>query len=170
MMKVGTYLPVKIFMFSLFILAFACSKNNVDTGDASDDQFDNVDPALWKFFSTFEKEAHLRGLSYDLNEEQVIGLIVNLNADHVAGQCNYNSEQPNQVIIDRTFWDNSSELWKELVVFHELGHCVLGRSHLETAFLDGICKSIMRSGSGPCIDNYNGLTREYYVDELFENQ
>jgi len=55
---------------------------------------------------------------------------------------------------------------KERLVFHELGHCVLNRSHLETVGTDGHCLSIMNSAQR-CSDNYNAQTREKYLDELF---
>jgi hypothetical protein len=57
-----------------------------------------------------------------------------------------------------------------MVVFHELGHCYLGRGHSEETHPNGVCKSIMRSGNGGCFDNYNSTTREAYLDELFSGK
>ncbi len=64
----------------------------------------------------------------------------------------------------------SSELYRfrEFVVFHELGHCDLGRDHRDEAFDNGVCVSIMRSGLGDCRDYYHPRTREGYLDELFD--
>lgn len=70
--------------------------------------------------------------------------------------------------MDETFWNTTSDRGKEFVVFHELGHCFLLRNHLEDTFLGGTCTSIMRSGTGSCRDNYGRLTRETYLDELFD--
>ena len=71
--------------------------------------------------------------------------------------------------IDKTFWNRSSELYKEFVVFHELGHCVLDRNHKEDKDSRGRCLSIMRSGLGDCLDAYSSANRTYYLNELFGN-
>jgi len=59
-------------------------------------------------------------------------------------------------------------LIKELIVFHELGHCFLQRGHREDALPNGACVSIMRSGIEDCLDNYTSETRSFYIDELFD--
>jgi len=53
-----------------------------------------------------------------------------------------------------------------LLVFHELGHCSLNLGHQEDK-VGGICQSIMRSGLGGCVDNYNATNRSDYLDDLF---
>jgi hypothetical protein len=59
----------------------------------------------------------------------------------------------------------------EEVVFHELGHCVFGRPHLEGVFTSGTMKgcamSVMMSKEN--LQSYNGCWqhfKEYYIDEL----
>jgi hypothetical protein len=130
--------------------------------------YPDVDEALWPYFSRFEAEARLRGIEVDLIGNQITGAILELPEDHVAGQCSYNSHAPNHVVIDRTFWEAASDRFREFVVFHELGHCELLRDHRETANSNGICVSLMRSGAGDCIDNFNPNTRPFYLDELFD--
>jgi len=71
------------------------------------------------------------------------------------------------VTVDRDFWLNSNGNFQEFIVFHELGHCFLHRGHREDSDAQGACISIMRSGLEDCQDNYNLLTREQYIDELF---
>jgi len=56
---------------------------------------------------------------------------------------------------------------KEYLVFHELGHCILGRSHSNDILENGDCKSIMQSGTSNCKGNYNDENREMLLDELF---
>lgn len=52
----------------------------------------------------------------------------------------------------------------------QLGHCYLFRPHLEDRLSNGACASIMRSGNGPCLDNYSQGTRRFYIDELLDHQ
>lgn len=63
---------------------------------------------------------------------------------------------------DRSRWD------REILVFHELGHALIGRDHRDVQLPNGLRASIMNSG------NIFGLYskeraehRVYYIDELF---
>ena len=131
--------------------------------------FGNVDQALWSFYSDFEEEASSRGLLIDLNALGITGTFEDLEGEHVAGQCTFTRFSPNEVRIDTEFWQRASHNLREMIVFHELGHCVLLRGHEEGTLSNGACASIMRSGNESCIDNYRGTTRSFYLDELFEN-
>jgi len=128
----------------------------------------NVDEALWIYFERFEEEAASRGVTIDIRSESITGKISEIHDEHVAGTCNYNYRTPNKVTVDLGFWSRSGDRYREFVVFHELGHCVLYREHKENANAYNICESIMRSGTGNCLDNYNQATRGAYLDELFD--
>ncbi len=157
---------------------FSCQKNEVNsltptatadtnTSTTTSKTYPDVDQALWTYFEAFEEAAASRGKQIDLSALGVIGQIEEIEQDHVAGQCTWNSAAPEIVTIDLEFWNSSSNSWKEFVVFHELGHCVLNRDHREDHYSDGTCVSLMRSGLGGCIDNYNSDTRNIYLNELF---
>jgi hypothetical protein len=71
-------------------------------------------------------------------------------------------------------WQNSRQL--ETLLFHEMGHCILGREHDFSLLPNGDPKSIMFPDYvtlySPCAypinDSCNQLyKREYYLDELF---
>lgn len=130
--------------------------------------FTNVDERLWSYFEEFEKQAAARGLNYNLNQFNLTGAISDIHDDGVAGSCSYGGRRPNSVTIDMPFWDRAGFFSREMVVFHELGHCVLGRNHTEALTNNGYCASIMRSGTGKCRTLYNTQNKEYYLDELFE--
>jgi hypothetical protein len=130
--------------------------------------YPGVDEALWVYFERFEKEAAKRGVGLNLVYSGVTGVIENILEDGIAGQCNYSSHDANHVLIDLDYWERATDLGREFAVFHELGHCELLRGHREDYYTDGTCVSIMRSGSGDCRDNYTSLTRESYLDELFD--
>jgi len=128
----------------------------------------NVPVALWDYFQRFEEEAALRGETIDLNAKNLTAEIMEISENGVAGTCSYNSHAPNHIVIDETFFNQTSDLYKEMVIFHELGHCVLFRGHREATYTDGTCASIMRSGVQGCVDNYRSATRATYLNELFE--
>lgn len=129
----------------------------------------DVDERLIKYFEEFEKEGAKRGLEIDLAANGITGSIEDIPISNVAGRCQYGTHSEPHVTLDSKFWNSVSELVKEMVIFHELGHCYLLRDHNENKLENGICESIMRSGDGSCFDNYTTQTREYYLDELFLN-
>lgn len=141
--------------------------NDIFGGDSTNDEFPNVDEALWPYFQRFESEAASRNIKVDLNDALITGKISDISTNQVLGQCSYSSNQPHQVTIDKPFWNQASDLSKEFVVFHELGHCYLGRLHDESQDARGICLSIMRSGTGTCRDSYSATTRSVLINELF---
>ena len=129
--------------------------------------YDNIDEELWEYFSIFETEGEKRGKSIDLKLENLIGDISEIKEVGVAGTCQYGRYISNHVTIDKSFWNRAGYLSREFVVFHELGHCVLNRDHDESKDANGRCLSLMRSGTGDCIDAYNSTNRAYYLNELF---
>lgn len=146
----------------------ACSVDEPMMNDSSDViQYANVDKALWPFFKSFEKEGAKRGLTIDLNSANITASFKDIEEENVAGTCSYSHHSPRKITIDIPFWKGSTHLAKEMIVFHELGHCYLGRGHLETKFESGYCRSIMRSGTCCCRDAYNEQNRNYYLDELY---
>lgn len=132
--------------------------------------FLNVDPELHSYFQTFEEEARARGMEIDLNEADLTARIEEIHAQGVGGQCSRPNIITNDIVIDSSFFNNGNvdELLRELVIFHELGHCFLQREHREDTYPNGNCISIMRSGVGDCRDNYSSAFRKIYIDELFD--
>lgn len=86
------------------------------------------------------------------------------------GSCRPNS-RPKIITIDSVAWRILSSRAKEMLVYHELAHCLLNRQHENSVLALGECKSWMRSGNTGCsINSANSRWREYYVDELFEGK
>ena len=167
-MKTSACLPLTVMV--LLLLFSSCRKDNslVDTSTTEQVKtYSNVSPNLWNYFQRFEEEALSRGFFVDLNQQELTAEIMEISEEGVAGTCTYSSLAPNHIVIDQSFWNQSGDLFREMVIFHELGHCVLFRDHREDAFANGACASIMRSGIGGCFDNYQQATRTYYLDELF---
>lgn len=166
--------------FILFILTItACSVDDIDditTSDITESPevievieevtFPLVDRELWSHFESFEEEALKRGHSFDLNALEITGVIEEIEEDGVAGTCQY-GRHIHHVTVDLQFWRAASPLTRELVVYHELGHCVLFRDHTEEFNERGVCLSMMNSGTAPCRVAYTGQNRDFYIEELF---
>lgn len=151
----------------------ACTEDEEIMAEAVPEEpvgYPEVDESLWVYFERFEAEGRRRGVTVDLRLARVSGQLQEIDKDRVLGQCNYQRNNHNRVTVDESFWNSIGDRGREFVVFHELGHCFLLREHLETVSLNGACTSIMRSGTGRCRDNYNRLTRETYLAELFDTQ
>ena len=163
-----------LILFSFLFVFSACQKDAVaDLAETpiipEERTFPGVDERLWPYFQRFEEAGIERGFDVDLVASRITGVIEDLDGEHVAGQCTtFGNFRPGRITLDAEFWNRSSDLFKEFIIFHELGHCYLDRDHREDAFSNGRCVSIMRSGTLDCRDNYNVATRESYINELFE--
>jgi hypothetical protein len=138
-----------------------------------------VPAAFEPYVISFQNEAAVRGFDYKIDN-----LIIRYDATlvlPVCGNCNIASKDNSfQKIISInskfTCWTIDQEL--EALIFHELGHCFLGRQHVTDTLPNGDPKSIMIPNDnvlyppcsyaiddGPCNKLFR---REYYVDELFD--
>lgn len=148
------------------VLFNACQKDNASSVVAAQD-FAQVDARLAPYFERFVNEGARRGIEVDFDRLQVHAQIQEIDSPGVGGVCHYSSAAPNRIQIDASFFNSASDLFREFIIFHELGHCYLGRGHEEGSFDNGVCISIMRSGLGDCLDRYQSQSREYYLNELF---
>lgn len=160
-----------LLMFVFLVYFASCLDQSLATVEEEPqptDRYANVDARLWPYFESFEAAAASAGISIDLNQHKIMGAIEQIDEDNVAGTCSYaHRRSDKEIVLDSEFWKSASPLYKEYIVFHELGHCVLGRNHLEACRTNGTWASLMRSGLGSCRDNYNLNTRQYYHEELF---
>ena len=121
----------------------------------------------------FENEASKRGLNLNLKSRGLIIEFAHLK-DNVAGTSTFSS--PVHIQIDKDHWNKlgnyaGADLKREEIIFHELGHGILQRKHLNTILPNDEWKSMMCGGDQ--VDdrtwniNYRGERRTYYLDELF---
>ena len=138
-----------------------------------------VDPVLTPYIESFISEAAKRG--HTIEKKNLIARFSKASDGALCGSCNSLSSDPNiQKIISiyniNPCWFNDQQL--ETLVFHELGHCILGREHLTDTLINGDPKSIMVPdnlalyapclypiGNQPCNMSFK---REYYLNELFD--
>lgn len=152
--------------FLLAFLLFSCQKEDIveETTPIIDS---DIPQELIPHFTSFQRAAEERGLRVNYDTANITAEMQVINQGSVAGTCTTNGHTLRHIVIDQRFWNKASHLTREMVVFHELGHCILGRGHEEGTFSNGICQSIMRSGVGTCRDAYNSTNRDYFLDELF---
>lgn len=150
---------IGLVMSGLILLLWSCQKEEPVQAF--------VDEELQEYFDRFQAEGQLRGNTVDFNLIKVEGYLSNTLAPSISGQCQHDPSHPDRVLINATFWNRATTIEKEFLVFHELGHCYLQRPHLDTRDSRGYCLSIMHSGATVCRNNYSDVTRQSYLDELF---
>jgi len=149
---------------AMLLLVLAVSWNSCAKDDGPEYL---VDAPMQEYFDRFEAEAALRGVVIDYEALKITGDIRIIATPNVIGQCIHTEAEPNTVVVDKFYWDDADDLEKEFLIFHELGHCALGRGHLDDSDGQGHCISIMTSGTGACDIVYTTMTREELLDELF---
>lgn len=149
--------------FSIGLLMNSCVKENSDNLVVEEL---TIDAELLPYFERFVAEGAERGITINLVEKRIEGFLIDIEETDVAGQCSYSATSTRKVNIDINYWNRATDLEKEFVVFHELGHCYLERTHSDTQE-NRICTSIMHSGTSGCRFRYNAISRSEYLDELF---
>jgi len=87
----------------------------------------------------------------------------------VMGFCKWGHSGTPEIVISFYHWDYiTTDLEKESLVFHELGHCVLDRRHREDVLDNMAPASIMYPFALSHNVYYNN--HQYYIEELFSYQ
>lgn len=88
----------------------------------------------------------------------------------IAGVCHYlkvgnGPIEWGYIEIDQEYWKEISEKQKIDLIFHELGHCVLGRDHVTPNGVEWCPKSFMNPSvmSDYCLENHY----DDYIKEMF---
>jgi hypothetical protein len=138
-------------------VAFSCSK---------DKDPNTIEAEFQPFVDSFNREAASRNRT--VNEA---GLIVGfVDQSEIQNYCGYGTFDPPHVKIstNANCWSQKTDTDKEILFFHEMGHAVLRRVHINDTLPNGDYKSMMFDGNQ--FNLYNGndeQRRKYYLDELF---
>jgi len=152
-----------LFLFFLLAIFTTCGK----------DKNKLVDKELEVYVDRFFAEAALREMEVtdnnlevvftDLTEESICGL----------GHFRYLGTDLRKVEINPDFfcWGFHDDLARENLVFHELGHAILRRTHVNTVLPTGLPAQMMCDGNSCNVfayyDKYTLGKRAYYLDKLF---
>jgi hypothetical protein len=134
------------------------------------------------YVQAFLTEARARGKNI-----QITNLIVEIADKDTVGLCGLcrqvvgDQSHQKRIFIFRDCWTGVTSEDREALVFHELGHCVLGRiNHKNTQLPNGDFASLMNTSAinlyrqcvyGLGIDQSTcdkRFKRSYYIDELFD--
>jgi len=138
----------------------------------------SVPPEFEYYVESFITEANARGHHISIND-LIIQYDSALSLQYCAQSNMISSQNDVQKIISINArlkcWQNDVQL--EALIFHELGHCILGRDHDTSLLPKGYPKTMMYPNDialySPCVyvfgDSCNKLYRRpYYIDELFD--
>ena len=119
----------------------------------------------------FIEEGKKRDIFLNMEEEAIVLEFGEL-ADNKGGKCN-SHDYPKRIVIDRGRWKLLNEYQQEALVFHELGHCILGRDYKNETLPHGECASLMDGSENRfnCSNNFFSVNwRDYYLDELSDDE
>ncbi|MDX1906930.1 MAG: hypothetical protein SF053_07825 [Bacteroidia bacterium] len=123
------------------------------------------------YIELFEEEAAKRGQTLTIDNLKV-EFATDLLGGDAAGLCTFASaSSPTPHIrLDTTSFNWQNNLYhREILVLHELGHCILNRQHRDDFLPNGNIASIMRAtGEQVYGGSLNAFKRDYYLDELFD--
>lgn len=81
------------------------------------------------YVQRFEELAKENGHPVEVADIRIAKGEPNPDNDAVLGECNKGSDHPPEIIVDEGYWESANETEREILMMHELGHCVLGRTH-----------------------------------------
>lgn len=113
---------------------------------------------LDNYIKLFEYEGALRNYNFDV--EDLVVEFGTLNKETL-GICYTGAETP-RIVLDHNSWDKMDKDTREVLVFHELGHCILDLNHDNSK--PAVMNSFLMMGS---LYNYN---RKLLLDELFKHE
>jgi hypothetical protein len=154
-----------LFLASNFMLACAAAPS-------SSPQVVSVQPQFSAFVSRFETVAAQQGRPLKVTNLiiQTGDLPVAANGDRERAVCETATGMTPTITVDNTAWAEiangaENDLDREELLFHEMGHCLLGRVHNHDLQSDGTPVTMMnpyRIDHDIYSDNH-----AYYVNELF---
>lgn len=159
-----------LYFLLLSCLFFSCKK----------DKFESIiSTELSAYIDDFIAEGEKRGVTFSKERLEAF-LIAELSEEREDNVCglgwsNFNNQKSQRIeILNNEFcWESRTDMERENLIFHELGHAFLARNHLNTNFPNGTSKSIMCSGTEGFCSNFNvyydnEILKGYYLDELFD--
>lgn len=136
-------------LVSAFILFSSCDEDDVKYKD----------PQLSGYVDRFIEQASLHGQDVSADKWTVEFGTVEGNFCGVA--------KDHRVVISENCWNVMPESGREALMFHELGHALLGRSHKNERLPNGDLASLMAEDPTTLYNEYTPIKRLYYFEELF---
>lgn len=160
-------------LISLAVLLMGCGEH--EPMNEIYDSFPTELNAQGQFIlNEFITQGESRGLRIETNTLEIKFVeslsVVGTISDATKGVCQkYSDKQVLQLKID--YWERAPQEHQEILMFHELGHCLLNRDeHLDTRNGLNQPTSIMNSSINAISPGYYIQARELYLNELFGSE
>ncbi|WP_338870244.1 hypothetical protein WBJ53_22240 [Spirosoma sp. SC4-14] len=168
---------MRLFRFALFFCITAltgCHSNEPAAKTYS------VATDIEPYVQSFRDELKKRNLAIEV-DNIIVAFDTGQSHDDVCGSCLLQSGQTPRITINSNdfCWAKASINERECLIFHELGHCLLGRGHQTKRFPNQAYVSLMNPddraiyapcqypiGNDICDKRYR---RDYYLNELFDS-
>ena len=154
----------KLLSLILGTALLSCSTPSLDENS----RFSYEAEGVGVYVRLFQNEAASRGL--EIGTQRLRIYVVDkfseeLRDEGTIGLCVYSGDK-RTVFLDKRTLNTYSSYQREMLVFHELGHCLLLLGHDESTDEDGIPLSLMYPANFN--SSYYVSSRKYYLDQMFE--
>lgn len=119
--------------------------------------------AAQEFVVSFQVEALLHG--HEISIQNLIVKFADITEPRWIGYCWMPNGGTPEVVLSSKYWAGATYYAKEILMFHELGHCLLLKDHIGTFNADGMPASIMYPETFDAY--YYERNREQYLTEFF---
>jgi hypothetical protein len=117
-----------------------------------------IDPEFQNYYNSFIDESKKRDMFFVQKMKVNIKFNVDVNQKNL-GRCKMFLGMKPSILINKPQWISSNESKKEMIIFHELSHCLLFRGHSNSK------KTLMTTVAFNS-DRYRDQ-KIYYINELF---
>jgi len=166
-----TKILLQFFLSILFLSFSSCIK------DSAGIEKIQIAPEFETYWNNFLIEAEARDIDLMVDTlafKMEFAQLDTIFGPSTAGLCQ--SESGGDILIDTDVWETLHDNGKWGLIYHELGHCVLGRHHtnpfgnIDQNLRTFECSSLMTGclcGFGCGIDFDSEMWRNFYLDEFF---
>lgn len=114
------YFKIILFIFLIFSIYKIYSKNKEII--LYEKKFSSIDPEFFYFYNKFF-------LLTGAKQDPSLTMGFHSLSENYNGVCLTTLDNKKEIIIDPNYWQISSDLMKEMLLAHELGHCLCDRDH-----------------------------------------
>lgn len=128
----------------------------------------STDPVFSSYVKQFEDQAKQETSNKNFEVGDIPVNFGDTTKPEYDGVCLIYDDGTKEVVIKKSWWEKANLVSRRVMVFHELGHCRLGRKHdSSTVEVDG--EKVKTSIMHPQIPDHNtfGMNEEGYLTELF---
>jgi len=156
-----------IFISLIILVNVSCGKVLRDVfniGDNTPITTYTTDPEFYSYIDNFNSD-------FSLNTKVAISFgDIDPYSETAVGAC-FKRKAGNYIFIRKETWESYNDYQKEVLIYHELGHCELNLGHVEGQFNLGVIpcpNSIMRSHMFSFFEAINCYARDtnFYIQEM----